>query len=57
MLGSLATTMAIWINMLTFCQEPFKANIEQANDMLEHSIIANRGMDGYSITTCSKYPY
>ena len=55
--GSLATTMAILINMLTFCQEHFIAKVEQANDMLDKSIIANRGMDGYSITTCSKHPY
>ena len=44
--GSLATTMAILINMLTFCQEYFIAKVEQGNDMLGHSIIANRGMDG-----------
>ena len=43
---SLATTMAIWINMLTFYQEHFIAKVEQEQDILEHSIIANRGMDG-----------
>ena len=44
--GSLATTMAILITMLTFCQEHFIANVEQEKYMLEHSIIANRSMDG-----------
>ena len=44
--GSLATTMAILINMLTFCQEHFIANVEQEQDMLDNSIIANKGMDG-----------
>ena len=44
--GSLATTMAILINMLTFCQEHFIANVEQVTGMLEHSIIATRGIDG-----------
>ena len=44
--GPLATTMAILINMLTFYQEHFKAKVEQAKDMLEHYIIANRGING-----------
>ena len=43
---SLATTKAILINMLTFCQEHFIANVEQKKDMLDHSIFAIRGMDG-----------
>ena len=55
--GSLATTMEKLINMLTFYQEHFIAKVEQEKDMLYNSIIANRGMDGYSITTCSKHPY
>ena len=55
--GSLGTTMEILINMVTFCQEHFIAKVEQANDTLEQSIIASRGMDGQSITTCSKHPY
>ena len=55
--GSLATTMVILINMLPFFQEHFIANVEQEKDMLGHSIIANRGMDGESITICSKHPY
>ena len=38
--GSLATTMAILINMLTFCQEHFIAKVEQEKDILEHSIIS-----------------
>ena len=44
--GSLATTMAKLINMLIFCQEHFIAKVEQEQDMLGNSIIANRGMDG-----------
>ena len=41
--GSLATTMAILINMLTFFLEHFVTKVEQDQDMLEHSIIAKRG--------------
>ena len=44
--GSLATTKEKLINMLTFYQEHFIAKVEQEQDMLEHSMIANRGMDG-----------
>ena len=44
--GSLAITMAILINMLTICQEDFIARVDQENDMLDYSIIANRGMNG-----------
>ena len=44
--GSIATTMAKLINMITFCQEHFIEKVEQEQDMLEHSIISNRGMDG-----------
>ena len=44
--GSLATTMAILINMFKFCQEHFIAKVEQEQDMLDNSIITNRGMDG-----------
>ena len=43
--GSLATTMEILINMLTFCQEHFIEKVEKENDMLENSIIAKRGMN------------
>ena len=46
MYGSLATTMEILINMLTFCQEHFIAKVEQEQDMLDYSIVANRGTDG-----------
>ena len=45
MLGSLATTVAKLISMLTFCQEHFIAKVEHENDMLDYSIIANRGLD------------
>ena len=44
--GSIATTMAILINMLTFCHKHFIAKVEHEIDMLEHSIIATRGMNG-----------
>ena len=44
--GSLATTMAILINMLTISQEHFIAKVEQENDMLEYAIIETRGMNG-----------
>ena len=38
--GSLATTMAILINMLTFRQEQFVAKVEEEQDMLDNSIMA-----------------
>ena len=41
--GSVAITMEKLINMLTFCQEHFMAKLEQEQDMLAHSINANRG--------------
>ena len=44
--GSLATTMAILINMLIFYQEHFIAKVEQETDMLGYSIITNRAMNG-----------
>ena len=44
--GSLVTTMAKLINMLTFHQEHLIAKVEQEQDMPGHSITANRGMDG-----------
>ena len=44
--GSLAKTMAILINMLTFCQEHFIAKVEQEKDMLDNLVIPNRGVDG-----------
>ena len=44
--GSLVTTMAKLINMLTFFQEHFIAKVEQENYILGNSISANRGVDG-----------
>ena len=46
MRASLATTMAMLINMLTFYQEHFIAKVEHENDMLYYFIIANRVING-----------
>ena len=34
--GSIATTMEILIDMLTFCQEHFIAKVEQVKDIIEN---------------------
>ena len=44
--GSLATTMAMLINMLTFYQEHFIEKLEQEQDIIEHAIISKGGIDG-----------
>ena len=42
-----------WITRKQFARKHFVAKVEHKNDILDYSIIANRGINGQRITICS----